>query len=239
MTEVEGEALSSLIQPGAGMPCADQIAGLWMRQGFEQNAIQDSVDGRVRSDADVLQVRRASGLSTNRFNCAAGDVQRCTPGAAEYLIAVNSLAAFRLIQAAVNLLFDVHLLLAHRDRVAQVHRPAAFTDVVAVPGRDLDFDVALNHTLAAQARFQREPGGHVQAVGFLIGHLRKVLHALVNDHVAGGAGAVAAAGVFQVDSEVQADVQDRFGEPVFLIWQLARFELHGLPVDGELRHNLL
>jgi hypothetical protein len=38
---------------------------------------------------------------------------------------------------------------------------------------------------------------------------------------------------------VEADVQDRSGQPVFLIGQLARLELHGFPVDGKLRHNLL
>ncbi len=62
------------------------------------------------------------------------------------------------------------LLLAHWNRVAEIHRPAAFADVIAVPRRNLDFDVTFHHALAAQARFERETGGHVQAVGFLIGH---------------------------------------------------------------------
>ena len=131
------------------------------------------------------------------------------------------------------------LLLPGRNRIAKVHRPAALAHVIAVPGRNLDLDVTFHHALAAQARFQRETRGHVQAVGFLIGHFRKILHALVHDDVAGSAGAVAAAGMFQVNSEVEADVQDRSGQPVFLVGQLACLELYGFPVDSELRHNLL
>jgi hypothetical protein len=57
--------------------------------------------------------------------------------------------------------------------------------------------------------------------------------------VAGSTGAVSDTGVFQVDSVVKTDIQDRFGLAVFLIGQLARFKLHGLSVDGNLRHTLL
>ena len=81
--------------------------------------------------------------------------------------------------------------------------------------------------------------GHVQAVRFVVIHGRKVLSAFFDPHVACRAGAIAAAGVFQVDSKVEADVQNRLGLAVFLIRQATWFELYSLSVDGNLRHNLL
>ena len=97
----------------------------------------------------------------------------------------------------------------------------------------------MDYALAAEARLKSEPGGHVEAVRFLVSHLREILHAFVDDYVAGGAGAVAATGMFQMDSVIEADVEDRFGQAVLFIGHVTRLELDRLPVDGDLRHTLL
>ena len=128
---------------------------------------------------------------------------------------------------------------ADGDGVAEVHGAAAFTDVVAIPRRDFDFDIAGDHALAAEAGFQSEAGGHIQAIGFVVVHFREILHALGDDDVAGGAGTVAATGVLQVDPVVQADVEDRFWLAVLFVRKLSGLELDGLAINGNLRHILL
>ena len=57
-----------------------------------------------------------------------------------------------------------------------------------------------------------------------------------HDDVARSAGAVSAAGMFQMDSEVQADVEKRFGLAVLVVRQFSRLELDGLAVNGYLGH---
>ncbi len=84
---------------------------------------------------------------------------------------------------------------------------------------------------------QREAGGHLEAIAFFVlVHFGKVFHALGDDHVAGGAGAVSAAGMFEMDSKVEADVENRFGLSVLVIGQLSRFELDCLTVNRNLGH---
>ena len=58
----------------------------------------------------------------------------------------------------------------------------------------------------------------------------------MDDDVAGGAGAVASAGMFQVDAFAQEDVEQGLGLSVFVIGKLSVFELNCLPIDGYLRH---
>ena len=101
-------------------------------------------------------------------------------------------------------------------------------------------DVAFHHALATQARSQREAGSHLEAIPFFVlVQLGKVFHPLGDDHVAGGAGAVSAAGMFEMHSKVQADVQKRFGLSVLVIGQFSRLELDCLTVDCNLGHVLL
>jgi len=126
------------------------------------------------------------------------------------------------------------LLFADGDGVAEVHGAAAFADVVAVPGGNLDFDVAFDHALAAEARAQGESGGHVEPVGFIVVHLGQIFHAVFHDDVAGGAGAVASAGVFELDAGVEADIEEGFGLAVLVVRQLAVLEFYLLTVDGDL-----
>jgi hypothetical protein len=129
------------------------------------------------------------------------------------------------------------LFFADWNCIAQIHGPAAFTDVIAIPRWDFHFDVTLDYALATQARSPGQPRGHIKSIGFVVVHFRKVLHlALRDDYVACGAGIVASTGVFQVDTEVETDVQNRFGFPVFMIRKLTLLVLYSLPVDRYLWH---
>ena len=133
----------------------------------------------------------------------------------------------------------MRLLLADRrgNGIAQVHGAAAFADVVDIPRRDFHFHVAFHHALATQARPEREAGGHLEAVAFFVLiHLGKVLRAFRDDDVAGGAGAVSAAGMFEMYSEVQADIQNRLGLSVLVIGQFSRLEFNRLAVNRYLGH---
>ena len=58
-------------------------------------------------------------------------------------------------------------------------------------------------------------------------------------HVAGGAGAASAAGVFELDAEVHRDVENRFGLAVLVVGKLSGLELDRLADIGErnLGHN--
>lgn len=100
------------------------------------------------------------------------------------------------------------LLLPEGDGVAEVHGAAAFADIVYVPGGDLDFDVAQHDALAAQARAQGQTGSHVAAVSLVIVHLGQVVHTVFHNDMTGGAGAVATAGMLQVDSEIQTNIEN-------------------------------
>ena len=72
---------------------------------------------------------------------------------------------------------------------------------------------------------QGEALGQVQAVGFEVVHRREVPFSLADDHVAGGAGATAAARVFERDAEVQRHVQDRAGLAMFAVREPVQLEL--------------
>lgn len=78
-------------------------------------------------------------------------------------------------------------------------RPAAFADIVSVPGWDFDLNVALNHRLTAEARTQCQTSGHVEAVQFVIFGFRQVLFPFEDDHVTGGTRAAPAASMLQVN----------------------------------------
>ena len=122
------------------------------------------------------------------------------------------------------------------DGVTQIDGTAAFTHVVTVPGRDFDDDVALHDGLAAEPGMQREAGRHVQAVGFVIVHLRQVpVCPVLHDHVTGRTGAASTAGVFEMNAVIQSDVEEGFRLPMIGIRKLTRFEFHS-PAFGQERH---
>jgi hypothetical protein len=59
--------------------------------------------------------------------------------------------------------------------------------------------------------------------------------------VAGGAGAASAAGMFDVNAEIDRHIQQRFGFAMFVVRQFPVFELHRLSGvgKGHFRHTLL
>jgi hypothetical protein len=71
---------------------------------------------------------------------------------------------------------------------------------------------------------------------FVLVHFGKVLGALGHDHVARRAGAISPAGMFEMYSEVQADIQNRFGFSVLVIRQFSGLELDGFAVNRNLGH---
>src|SRR3954451_9863123 len=120
-------------------------------------------------------------------------------------------------------------------------RSPTLADVVAIPARNLDYDIARYDSLAAKPRVQREPGSHVEAVCLIVVHLGKVgVRSVLDDHVAGGTGAVPTACVLQVHSKVQADVENAFRLSMFAVRQLAGSELSGstLRQEGDFWHPL-
>jgi hypothetical protein len=111
--------------------------------------------------------------------------------------------------------------------VAQ-NRSAAFADIVAIPFRNLNQDVAFHYGLAAQTRTNLEISGLLDAIEFVVFHLGQVLFALFDYHVASRAGAVTAAGMLQMETEVHRDIEQRFRKPVPFVGQLPMLEFKRL-----------
>src|SRR5262245_30555146 len=76
-----------------------------------------------------------------------------------------------------------------------------FLDGVAVPARDAELDGAflLDDALAGEAAVALQAGGFFDAVFLGLGRLAEVPRALLDIHMAGGAGADAAARVLDID----------------------------------------
>jgi hypothetical protein len=64
---------------------------------------------------------------------------------------------------------------------------------------------------------QGQAGGHLEPVGFLLLDRREVAFALFDDHMAGGAGAIAAADVLERYPEVERDIEQRSRLPVVAV----------------------
>src|SRR5271165_7291529 len=82
----------------------------------------------------------------------------------------------------------------------------SLTYIVAVPGRNLNGEITVNHGLTAQTGAQGKACSHIQAVKFIVFRLREVLLSFQHDDVAGGAGAASAASVIQVKPFVQSEI---------------------------------
>src|SRR6266446_7796150 len=104
-----------------------------------------------------------------------------------------------------------------------------FLGVVFVPVGDFDDDVggAVGDGLAAEARLGGDAGGFVELVEFGVGGFVAGFEALVNDDVAGGAGADAAAGVVKAGFEAFGNVEDAAREAVVAVGNLLRVDLDG------------
>src|SRR5712664_1291306 len=94
-----------------------------------------------------------------------------------------------------------------------------FLGVVFVPVGDFDDDVggAVGDGLAAEARLGGDARGFVELVEFGVGGFVAGFEALVNDDVAGGAGADAAAGVVKAGFEAFGNVEDTAREAVVAV----------------------
>ena len=72
---------------------------------------------------------------------------------------------------------------------------------------------------------QRQTRSHFQAVRFVILHLGKVTLSLFDDHVASCAGATSATSMFQVDTKVKCDIEQRGPLAMLSVWQRFRIKL--------------
>ena len=103
----------------------------------------------------------------------------------------------------------------------------AAPDTDQADDRWIEYDIAFHHGLAGEARFEREIGGSLHAIEFVIIHRRKVdLSAGFHVHVASGASAASAAGMLQLNAKVQRDVENRFRFPMLLVGKFSGLELH-------------
>jgi hypothetical protein len=103
----------------------------------------------------------------------------------------------------------------------------------------MDRHIALHDRLAPQTRCELVVRGLFHAVHFVIVHFGKVLFALLYHHVAGGAGTVSSARMFQMKAEIHGDVEQRLGKPMLFIRQFSVLELERLVrrQEGYFRHN--
>src|SRR5664280_2386617 len=110
-----------------------------------------------------------------------------------------------------------------------------FRNIVAVPGRNLHhyFAGLFDHGLTSQARVELQVGGHIETIGFVIVHLVEQLLALFHHDVTGGASAVSAAGVLQMQAEIHGHIEDRLRLAVVLVGKLAVFKLKSLVLGKE------
>lgn len=107
------------------------------------------------------------------------------------------------------------LRLLNRYCVSQINRTAAFGYIISIPSRNFHGDVALHHGLAPETGVQCQTGGHLDAVGFIVFHFRKICVTRFHDHVARGTGATPAASVFELKAVVQRNIQKRTAEAMF------------------------
>jgi hypothetical protein len=116
----------------------------------------------------------------------------------------------------------------------------AFLDVVFVPGGDLG-DVGaglLDDALAAEAGVELEAGGHVEAIELEVFGFGDSFGTLLKEHVAGGAGGDATAGVIHEDAVVFGDVEKAHGEAVAVVGHGVVGELYGFVfgLEGDADH---
>jgi hypothetical protein len=111
----------------------------------------------------------------------------------------------------------------------------SFADVVPVPVRNHYRHITLHHCLTTQPGIQLKIGCLFHPIDLIIFNLRKIVHALFDDHVTGGARAASSTRVFQMEAIVHRDIEQRFGEPVALVGQFARFKFKRL-VSGQKSH---
>ena len=104
----------------------------------------------------------------------------------------------------------------------------AFADVVAVPGGNLDYDIAFDHSLATKTGTELIIGRLFHAIEFIVIHLGKRVLAFFHHDMAGGAGTTASAGMFEVETEIHRNIQKRTGAAMSFVGQGRGIELKRL-----------
>src|SRR5277367_540912 len=105
----------------------------------------------------------------------------------------------------------------------------SFFRVIFVPVGNFDDDVggAIGNGLAAEARLWRDAGSHVQFVEFGVGGFVAGFEALLDDDVARGAGADAAAGVVEAGFDAFGNIENAAGKAVVAVGNFRRIDLDG------------
>ncbi len=116
----------------------------------------------------------------------------------------------------------------------------AFLDVVFIPGGNLgDVGAGLfDDALAAEAGVELEAGCHVEAIEFEVFGFGDAVGTLLEEHVAGGAGGDATAGVVHEDAVVFGDVEEAHGKAVAVVGHSVVGKLDGLVfgLEGDAHH---
>ena len=102
-----------------------------------------------------------------------------------------------------------------------------FTDVIPVPRRNTNRHIALHNRLTPKPRIKLEVGSLFHAVKLVVFHLGKIVHSLFHDHMASSAGATPSTSMFQMETEIHGNIQQRFWLAMILIRQLTGFKLEG------------
>lgn len=86
---------------------------------------------------------------------------------------------------------------------------------------------------------EREAGGHFEAVEFVVFRCGEVCFPLLDDNVASGAGATAAAGVLDVKAKVFGEIKEAHRFSVATVRNLTKLEfvLGTIIQQGDLRHG--
>src|SRR5271163_1594735 len=82
-----------------------------------------------------------------------------------------------------------------------------------------------HHRLAAEARSRRQPGRLVEHVLLGFFGLAQFAHPFLDDHMTGGACAVAAARVFEMNLVTEQDIENRAGAAIMMKRRIGRIEL--------------
>jgi hypothetical protein len=114
-------------------------------------------------------------------------------------------------------------------KLAPQNSVIGFFGVVFVPLGDLYDDIGgtVGHGLAAEPRFLRNAWSHVEFVEFGVSGVVAGFEALLDDDVAGGSGAHAAASVVQPGFDAFGDIENAAGEAVVAVGNFRRVDLDG------------
>src|SRR3954469_13325052 len=96
-----------------------------------------------------------------------------------------------------------------REGMAQIQRAAALTAIITVPGGHLHYYIACDDRLAREARLESKIGSGFDAIELIVVHRRKIdLSAGFHVNMTGSTGAASAAGMLDLDTEIQGYIKN-------------------------------